>query len=138
MKCYVDSSVVLRFLLKDDHMFEQTYRYEKIGSSELMLIECSRVLQRYRLENLINDEQFAELKEDLDDISLGLYILDLTESVKTRAKETFPTVIGTLDALHLASALLWEEADAEENLGLLTVDNQMATCARAMGTLLIS
>jgi hypothetical protein len=60
----------------------------------------------------------------------GFHILRLTEVVKRRAADSFPTIIGTLEALHPASALIWRNAEGLETLSLLTADTQMATCAR--------
>ncbi len=79
MKCYVDSSVILRFLLNNDPSFKRTVQFEKVGSSELLKIECSRVMERYRLENLITDEQLGEVKQKLDEIVEGMYIIERSE-----------------------------------------------------------
>ena len=137
MTCYIDSSVVLRFLLLNDPEFTRVKDYERAGSSELLLIECSRVLERYRMEALLDDTQLAEVRESMLRLIDGLYIIEMSASIKRRAAEAFPTVVGTLDALHLATALLWrEEIRGEmeaEQLSVLTYDRQMETCARALG-----
>lgn len=132
MKCYVDSSVILRFLLTKDPSFKRTVQFEKVGSSELLMIECSRVIERYRLENLITDEQMGEVKQKLDEIVEGMYIIELTSAIKKRAAGPFSTVIGSLDAIHLATAILWDEYDEDQGLVLFTFDRQMRTCALAM------
>ena len=55
----------------------------------------------------------------------------VTERIFQRASETFPTVVGTLDAIHLATALAIREI---ENLDyLLTHDSQLGTAARSLG-----
>ncbi len=131
MNCYVDSSVVLRYLLLGDSSFKQTSTFEKTGSSELLFIECSRVMERYRLENLISDEQLAEVRQKLELVIKCMYTLELTGWVKKRAAGPFPTVVSTLDSFHLASALLWNEHDGD--LLLFTFDKQMLTCAAALG-----
>ena len=133
MICYVDSSVVLRFLLIQDPAFKQTSQYDVVGSSELLIIECNRVLDRYRLEDQIADSELAEVKQNLQGIADVLTIIELTQPVKTRAAESFPTIVGTLDALHLASLLLWKDAVPGEKFILLSADQRMRTCARALG-----
>jgi hypothetical protein len=50
-------------------------------------------------------------------------------AVKRRAAGPFPTVIGTLDAIHLASALLWQETEPGTDFRILTQDRQLALCA---------
>lgn len=133
MICYVDSSIVLRYLLVQDSAFDMTSRYETVGSSELLIIECNRVLDRYRLENQISDLELAQSKQNLQQIVDGLHIIELTETVKMRAAGSFPTVIGTLDALHLASLLLWTESAPGVRFELLSADQQLRTCASALG-----
>jgi predicted nucleic acid-binding protein len=137
MICYVDSSVVLRYLLMHDSVFTRSSQFNVVGSSELLIIECNRVLDRYRLENQITDAELAEVKQRFQRIVDGLHIIELSQSVKTRAAGSFPTVIGTLDALHLASLLIWRESASEERFLLLSADQQMLTCAAALGVSLI-
>jgi hypothetical protein len=60
-----------------------------------------------------------------------LSICPLTEAILQRASETFPTLIGTLDAIHLATALAVRQFEAVDLL--LTHDGQMATAARTLG-----
>jgi predicted nucleic acid-binding protein len=133
VNCYVDSSVVLRYLLGIDTELEKTAGFDAVGSSELLLIECPRVLDRYRLEKLLDDDALAHLLTAFRAIADGFHIIELTDGVKERAAEPFPTVIGTLDAIHLSSAALWAEPQGRRSLTILTADRQMERCAGAMG-----
>jgi predicted nucleic acid-binding protein len=55
----------------------------------------------------------------------------VTNQIFQQASETFPTVVGTLDAIHLATALSIPEI---ENIDyLLTHDSQLRTAARSLG-----
>ena len=58
--------------------------------------------------------------------------IGLTKPVLRRASMPMPTVVKTLDAVHLASALLFQE-DRGEPLVFATHDAQQATAARALG-----
>lgn len=49
-----------------------------------------------------------------------------------RAAQPFPTTLGTLDAIHLSTALLWRERTGEA-LTLATHDGALALGARAFG-----
>jgi hypothetical protein len=60
-----------------------------------------------------------------------LYIVPVTEAILVRAGESFPTVVGTLDAIHLASALAVRDSVGLDRL--LTHDLQQATTARGLG-----
>ena len=132
MKCYVDSSVILRYLLTSNTEFERVREFERIGSSELLSIECHRVLHRYRLEAMLTDEQLEEAVTYLDELYGRLHVFDMTVRVKQRASEAFLTVIGTLDAIHLATASIWANIDSEP-LVVFTFDSRMRTCAQSMG-----
>ncbi len=57
--------------------------------------------------------------------------MPLTTKVLHRAAEPFPTLIGSLDALHLASALLVREQF--DDLTFATHDQSLGLAARSMG-----
>ena len=58
-------------------------------------------------------------------------LVPVTTGVLERAAQPFPTLIGSLDAIHLASALA--VADQYDGLIFLTHDRGLALAARAMG-----
>jgi hypothetical protein len=129
---YIDTSVVLRWLLLGDPVFEKLAGIEVRGSSELLLIETSRVLERCRLSQELNDEQLAQLINAFNGFADGISIIPLNDLVKKRAAGSFPTVVGALDALHLSSALAWRDS-ALDDLEIFSFDKQMNICARALG-----
>jgi predicted nucleic acid-binding protein len=133
MRCYVDSSALLRSILKRDDSLEKASLCERVASSELLWVECSRVLQRYRLERLLDDEGYSSALRLLEKFMAGIVVISLDAEVLKRAAGPFPTVIGTLDALHLASALLWREAESDSELHILTYDRQLELCAGTQG-----
>ena len=49
------------------------------------------------------------------------------------AEGSFPLVVRSLDALHLASAAVWCDADQPSELALWSLDRQMGFRAAAMG-----
>jgi hypothetical protein len=84
------------------------------------------------LSQELDDEQLAKLKSAFNGFVDGISLVPLNDTVKKRAAGTFPTVIGTLDALHLASALLWSDYLLDE-LEVFSFDKQMNICAQALG-----
>jgi hypothetical protein len=62
----------------------------------------------------------------------ALEFVPLSRAALNRAADPFPAVLGTLDAIHLASALLWME-ERDEAITFLTHDTQLAIAARACG-----
>ena len=59
-------------------------------------------------------------------------VVDVNGTVLRRASEPFPTPLGTLDAIHLATAIAWRDA-RDEPLTMATHDRSLATAARAVG-----
>ena len=133
MRTYVDSSVVLRHVLKGDQALNALSPSDEVGSSDLLIIECQRVLQRERMAAHLDDQQYSLSVGLLNTILERLYLIDMGPAVKRRAAGPFPTVIGTLDAIHLASAILWGGVESGSEIRILTYDKQLALCARSLG-----
>ncbi len=62
----------------------------------------------------------------------SLTLADVTPTVLARACDPMPSILGTLDAVHLTTALIWREHSNEE-LVLATHDRALAGAARAYG-----
>lgn len=133
MVAYLDSSVLLRYILLGDSGLKQVFESDMVISSELLEIECRRVLHRYRLQGNLDDDGFVEALKRLDKVLEGVSIILLSQKVKKRSTETFPVVIKTLDALHLASAIIFQAARPDEILQIFSYDIGMNRCARAIG-----
>jgi hypothetical protein len=85
----------------------------------------------------LDDRQYSEAVVQLEELLEQLYLIDFGPAVKQRAAGAFPTIIGTLDAIHLASAILWKAAALGSEFGILTHDRQLALCARSLGMRLL-
>ena len=81
---------------------------------------------------MISDGDLAETMRYFDRILVSLRSFEMTPAVKRDASGAFPTTIGSLDAIHLATARLWSEQDSDP-LVVFTFDQQMKICAGAMG-----
>src|SRR2546427_561212 len=90
------------------------------------------VPDRLRLEGALDDEQVGAFQAALAAIERTIDRVRLTRLVLGRAALPMATPVKTLDALHLASALLWRERRAAELL-FATHDPQQARAARALG-----
>jgi hypothetical protein len=84
-----------------------------------------------RLTHEITDTEVAALVREVQIIHETFAICPMDDKVLQRAGETFPTVVGTLDAIHLASALSIREFDNLD--AVLTHDLQLGTVARSLG-----
>jgi hypothetical protein len=97
-RAYIDSSVILRKLLREKGAIADLTQWQ-LFSSQLLDVEVRRTLQRYHFEG---------------------------------ALAPFPTLIKTLDAIHLATALAWTR-QTEEPIVVLTHDRQFGIAASACG-----
>jgi uncharacterized membrane protein len=96
-------------------------------------IECRRAIDRLRLEGLYDDAQVAKATEELIQIERTLRRIRVSKSIVQEASKTMPTIVKTLDAIHLASAILIRERRGIELLLFSTHDAQQAIAARALG-----
>jgi len=132
MTVYLDSSVVLRPLLKQPKKLRSWGKWEHAYASELLGIECRRAIDRLRLEGAFDDQQVAEAMDQLSRIERTIKRIRLGKSIIQAASQTMPTIVKTLDAIHLASALAIRDRRGIDLL-FATHDNQQATAARALG-----
>ena len=77
--------------------------------------------------------RLAEAVGRISDCYSGFRVYLLDEEIKQTAAGPFPTVIGTLDALHLACARRAARHYPGETLLVFSYDRQMNLCARALG-----
>lgn len=132
MIAYLDASVLLRIVFDQPDALPQRKDIERGLSSALAPVECLRTLDRARLARRLDDAALAVRRSDLLRLLGQLEIVDLSREVLTGASEPLPTSLGTLDAIHLATALLWREQNRAD-LVMATHDVALARAARAMG-----
>jgi hypothetical protein len=56
----------------------------------------------------------------------------MQQPILARASEPFPTALGSLDAIHLATALVWRDR-MQQPLRVATHDGELALAARSFG-----
>ena len=127
---YVDASVIVAATL-DQPGALRGVRWAAAVSSELIVAELLRTLDRLRLAASTPDEELAHLREEAERNLTTLDLVPINRAVLRRAGGAFPLPVKTLDAIHLATALLWEEQAGE--IVFLTHDRQLANAARACG-----
>ena len=132
MIAYVDASVLLRVALGQPDSLPEWSRIERGVSSALITTESLRTLDRLRLRVKLADSEVAERRAKILELIASLELVDIDPVVLDRAAQPMPTEIGTLDAIHLATALLWREM-SDENLTITTHDDALAIAAQAHG-----
>lgn len=131
MNVYVDSSVLLRVILGEPGRLRIWSKITSVVASELTTLECLRTIDRARIRLRLADEEIADRRAAVLETIETFILVPVGPPVLERAAEPFPTMLGSLDAIHLASALLVR--DTFEDLSLATHDRELAVAARAMG-----
>lgn len=132
MIAYLDASVVLRLVLGEEQRLAEWDQVEAAVASALTEVECLRTLDRLARMGRLSPDELAERRGAVYQLLAAVDLIDVSRTVLRRASEPFPTPLGTLDAIHLSTALLWREA-AGDPLTLTTHDRELATAARAVG-----
>jgi uncharacterized protein len=132
MIAYVDASVLLRFALGQSNALAEWRQIEQGVSSALITAESLRTLDRLRLRARLPDAEVAGRRAKVLELIASLELVELDAVVLDRAAQPMPTEIGTLDAIHLATALLWRE-HFRVNLTMATHDGALGLAARAHG-----
>ena len=133
MNVYVDSSVLLRIVLGEPDRLRIWPTLTNAFSSELIRLECLRTIDRARIRLGLEDRGIAKYRADVLEAVDAFGLVALDSIVLERALEPFPTGLGFLDAIHLASALLIR--DDLDGLVFATHDDELGTAARATGFL---
>jgi predicted nucleic acid-binding protein len=132
MIALLDTSVVLRKLFGEAGALAEWPKVREAYASRVIVIELGRVIDRTRLAGDIDDQQVEQLQRESRRVLRSVEIIALSERVLERAAGPMPTALGSLDAIHLATAL---ELVARRAPGLVlaTHDRQLARAARASG-----
>jgi predicted nucleic acid-binding protein len=131
MTVYIDISVILRILFREPNPVEVWSKWNRAFSSNLWRVDALRTVDRLRLSGDLSDENVADLVRENQVVHETLAIYLLSERILQRASETFPTVLGTLGAIHLATARALRQIEPIDLF--LTHDSQLATGARSLG-----
>ncbi|NOT07986.1 MAG: type II toxin-antitoxin system VapC family toxin [Gemmatimonadales bacterium] len=132
MIAYLDASVVLRLVLGEPKPLAEWRRIDTAVASALTEVECLRALDRLMRLGAFTGEELAERRTAVYRLLEAVEVVDVGRPVLRRAAEPFPTPLGTLDAIHLSTALAWRDARAA-SLAMATHDKALATAARSVG-----
>ena len=101
-------------------------------SSPLILTECLRTLDRARLRAGLSDLEVARRRSTILALIDSLALVETDSVVLDRAAQRMPTEPGTLNAIHLASAILWKDLTGTEP-AMATHDAALGLAAHAHG-----
>jgi predicted nucleic acid-binding protein len=124
---YVDTSALARMLLDepDSAAIERSLSgYEQRVASRLLQVELRRVGLR------------TNLLDGVGELLAEVALIPFDEEIVTAAETVPPATVGTLDAIHLATAV--HLAKAGEIDALMTFDKRLAHGAREHGITVLS
>jgi predicted nucleic acid-binding protein len=129
---YVDASVLLRVALGQPDRLAEWPQIERGVASALLATESLRTLDRLRLRARLADAEVAKRRAAILSLIASVELVEVDALVLDRAAQPMPTELGTLDAIHLATALLWNEMTGA-TLVMATHDGALALGAQAHG-----
>jgi len=100
----VDASVLLRVALARPDVLPEWSRIQRGVASALVMTESLRTLDRLRLRANLADAEVAKRRATILGLIASLELVDIDAVVIDRAAQPMPTELGTLDAIHLATA----------------------------------
>jgi predicted nucleic acid-binding protein len=129
---YVDTSALLRLVLREPGALDDLRTCDQLVSSELIAVESARTIDRLRLQGALTTEEAAARLRTITEWLEAIDLVLLRPPVLSRASEPMPTPLGTLDALHLATALIWRDRVGPLPT-IATHDTALGTAARVFG-----
>jgi predicted nucleic acid-binding protein len=129
---YLDTSALLRLVLREPGALEDLQSCEALVSSELLAVESLRTIDRLRHQGSLSPEEAASRRAIVTDWLEAVDLVLLQRPILARASEPFPASLGTLDALHLATALVWRDR-MRQPLTMATHDSSLGLAARSFG-----
>ena len=135
MSIYAESSAILAWLLDEaagPDVREILATADAIVASDLTLIESDRVLVRTVVLGEMTEAEAADRRAHLRRAASHWHVFRIGPEIVERARQPFPREpIRTLDAIHLASALVARAA--LPNLELLSLDERIRRAAVSLG-----
>jgi predicted nucleic acid-binding protein len=129
---YLDTSALLRLVLREPGGLEHLRSCEGLVSSEILAVESLRTIDRLRLRGALSAEEAASRRQVVTEWLEAVDLVLLQRPILARASEPSPTSLGTLDALHLATALVWQDR-MHQPLTMATHDRDLGLAARSFG-----
>ena len=131
MIAYLDRTALLRIVLREAGALDDLRTYDGPLSSELIAVESARTLDRRRNQGALTIDEAADRTAVVNEWLEAVDLVLLRPPVLSRASEPMPLPVGTLDAIHLATALLWR--DRVGPLPQMVTHAALAAAARAFG-----
>ena len=132
MIAYCDSSVLVRFILEQTDSLVELASFDELVTSVMTQVECLRAIENARLRGDLSDDELAGRRGAAYARLRGMERIEVSPSILGQAERSFGVVLKPLDAIHVATAIVWRERRAPD-LIFATHDRQQARAAEALG-----
>lgn len=125
---YFDSSALLKFVKPEkESQALRDWRLAQPADSELVTSQLARLeISRILLRAGVDHQRVPYV---VGQATRGLFLVDVTSTVLTRARSYGIRKLGSLDAIHLATA----DPFLDELTGFVTYDAELAAAATELG-----
>ena len=110
MITYVDTSTLLKLVIDEDGSDRASTIWtsaDTVASVALIVVEARAALAAATRGRRLTAQQFADAREELDELLAELHIVQVTEELIAEAAELAEAdALRSYDAVHLAAALL--------------------------------
>jgi predicted nucleic acid-binding protein len=130
MTAYVDSSLLLRVVFRQADALAEWPQLTSLVSSILIEVECLRTIDRLRQTGVVNAAQYPPFRQAILGMTRSMRVLALSPQLLTAAAEPMAAPLGTLDAIHLVTALRFRQRYAPD-LVMVTHHAALANAAAA-------
>jgi predicted nucleic acid-binding protein len=119
-------------ILRQSGALPQWRNIETAVASAVVQVECLRSLDRLRLRTALPDAAAIAHREAVYRLTETMELVEAGMPILRRAAQPLPSPLGTLDTIHLATALMWREV-RDRDLVFATHDPALALAARGSG-----
>jgi predicted nucleic acid-binding protein len=132
MTVYLDTSAILGRLLAQTESLDPWGGWEAAYTSALTRTEFLRTIDRLRLQGDLTDDERVAIHQGFQEIWECCHRIALDSAILEKAAAPMPTVVGTLDAIHVVT--VYEvKAWVDGPLEVATHDRKLGRAAEALG-----
>ena len=132
MNAYIDSSVLLRVALDQPGQFKDFSKIDLAISSSILKSECLRTLDRLVTIKHLSEDERLKASGNLFQAFDYLELVSISDAILDRVAEPLGLNLGTLDAIHLFSAVSWKQ-EKQQSLAFITHDIALGKAAMILG-----
>ena len=134
---FLESSVIVRVVVGQPRPLANWRDIMLPMASALVEIEVPRAIDSLRRGGKLTEAEAAKAAAEGREVMRACKLIEIAAAVRLRAAGPFAVPLRSLDAIHVATALLYRERHPEEAFSFATHDERVARAAQAHGLTVI-